>query len=247
MIGLSGMAAGAWWGFRGRTRMGATVFGLSLAWLWVLSSPWFLLIFEGALERQYPPVSVKTLPVADVIVVLGGGIGSPTRQTVYPELYPGADRGWHAARCYLAGKAPVILFSGASEGPGMKQFLVDLGVPPAKIILESESKNTYENSLFTREQLKARKAKRVILVTSAWHMRRSVMTFRKMGVEVIPAGTDYEALSLSDEVTSRTLPYYLPNADVLGKNSDMLKEHLGYWAYWLYFRVDEMRTRAPHK
>ncbi len=243
VIGLAGMLAGACWGWRGQKRRGLTVLVLSVAWLWVWSSPWFFLIFGGALERQYPSVSVNTLPVADVIVVLGGGIGSPTKNTVYAELFPGADRGWHAARCYHAGKAPVILFSGVGEGPGMKQFLVDLGVPSAKIILESESKNTYENGVFTLAKLKDLKANKVILVTSAWHMRRALMTFRKMGVEAIPAGTDYEALSMSGWVTPQTLAYYLPSAEILGRNSAMLKEHLGYWAYWLYMQVSGMRKK----
>jgi uncharacterized SAM-binding protein YcdF (DUF218 family) len=210
---------------------------LSVVWLWVWSSPWFLILFGGALERGYPPADVKTLPKADAIVVLGGGIGAPTPQTVYPELYGGADRGWHAARCYHAGRAPVIIFSGMGEGPGMKQFLMDLGVPSAKIILESESKNTYQNGLFTQEKLKTMKAKKIILVTSAWHMRRSVMTFKKIGVDVIPAGADYEALTTKGSFSPGMMSYWLPNADCLNKNSAVLKEHIGYWAYWCWMKI----------
>jgi len=202
-----------------------------------MSSPWFFLIFGGALERQYPPVPVKSLPAADVIVVLGGGIGSSGVRTVYAELYSAADRGWQAARCYHAGKAPLILFSGLGEGAGMKQFLVDLGVPTDKILLESESKNTYENGVFTWEKLKAMNAKKVILVTSAWHMRRALMIFKSRGVEVVPSGSDYEALSLADGLTPGAIQYYLPNADALCKNSAVVKEYLGYWGYWLYLRV----------
>ena len=237
VLGLAGVAAGACLLACGRRRGGWALFVSAWVWLWVWSSPWAFLWAGGALERLYPSAPVARLPQADVIVVLGGGLGSPTKQTVYPELYPGADRGWQAARCFHAGKAPVILFSGVAEGPGMRQFLSDLGVPRERILLEPESRNTLENSAFTREKLKALKAKKVILVTSAWHLRRAVMTFRQMGVEVIPSGCDYEALSLQSWLTPSRLLYYLPTPDVLAKNSVIVKEHIGYWAYWLYLRV----------
>ncbi len=223
--------------WRDNLRRGLWALAVSAVWLWVWASPWFFILFGGALERGFPPAKVETLPRTDAIVVLGGGLSAPTRLTRYAELSAGADRGWHAARCYHAGRAPVILFSGVGEGPGMKQFLTDLGVPPAKIVLEPESRNTYENGVFTREKLKAMKAKRIILVTSAWHMRRSVMTFERMGVEIVPAGADYEALTLRGTLTPRMPTYYLPNADCLNKSSAALKEHLGYWAYWCWLKV----------
>lgn len=231
MLGLAGVLAGGYWVWRDQTRRGLWTLAASLVWLWIWSSPWFLILFGGALERGFPPAKVESLPRADAIVVLGGGIAPPTACTRYAELSSGADRGWHAARCYHAGKAPVILFSGVAEGPGMKQFLMDLGVPSAKIVLETESKNTFENGVFVKEKLKSLKAKRVLLVTSAWHMRRSAMTFRKMGVEVIPAGADYEALTARGSLTPKMLAYYLPSADCLNKSSAVLKEHIGYWAY----------------
>ena len=236
-LGLAGVLAGGYWVWRDKLRRGLWALALSVVWLWVWSSPWFFILLGGALERGFPPTPVESLPRADAIVVLGGGIGAPTNLTRYPELFPGADRGWHAARCYHAGKAPVILFSGVGEGPGIKQFLTDLGVPSAKIILESESRNTYENGMFTRDKLKDMKAKKIILVTSAWHMRRSVMTFKRMGVEVIPAGADYEALTTQGMWTPKMLNYYLPTADCLSRNSAMLKEHLGYWAYWCWMKM----------
>lgn len=244
-VALLGVAAGAALVRREKTRVGWAVILCAWLWLWVWSSPWCFALVGGALERQYPSVNVATLPRADAIVVLGGGMGSATKLTVYPELYPGADRGWQAARCFHAGKAPVIIFSGVGEGPGMRRFLMDLGVPAAKIVLETESKNTYENSLFTRKKLEEIKAKRVILVTSAWHMRRSVMTFKKMGVEVIPSGCDYEALSMKAWLKPTMILYYLPTPDALAKNSAAVKEHIGYWAYWLYLRMKGEAAPTP--
>jgi uncharacterized SAM-binding protein YcdF (DUF218 family) len=128
----------------------------------------------------------------------------------------------------------LILFSGVGEGPGMRRFLIDLKVPADKIVLETDSKNTYQNSLFTREKLKEIKAKRVLLVTSAWHMRRSLLVFKHMGVEAIPAATDYEALSTRGMLSPSCLTYYLPTADCLNKSSAVQKELIGYWAYRAY-------------
>ena len=236
-LGGAGSVIGGYWAWRGKRKLGFWMTVSACVWLWVWSSPWFSFILGGRLERQYPPVSVAALPQADVIIVLGGGLSSPTPLTVYPELYPAADRGWHAARCFHAGKAPVILFSGVSEGPGMKEFLVDMGVPPSKVILESESKNTYENGLFTREKLKEMKARKVILVTSAWHLRRAVMTFERMGIQVIPAGCDYETLSSQGFLGPTMVMYYLPSPDFLARSTTVCKEYIGYWAYWLYFKV----------
>jgi uncharacterized SAM-binding protein YcdF (DUF218 family) len=236
-LGLVGTAAGGVAVSSGRARCGWTLLAFSWLWLWVWSSPWFFVLLGGALERQYPPAPVEALPQADAIVVLGGGIASPTKLTRDAELSSGADRGWQAARCYHAGKAPLILFSGVAEGAGMRQFLMALGVPSTKILLETESKNTYENGVFTREKLKALKAKRVILVTSAWHMRRSMLTFKRLGVDVVPSAADYEALTARGNLTPRMQAYYLPSADCLNKSSAVLKEHIGYWAYRLYLSV----------
>lgn len=236
-LGLAGFAWGGFLMWRGKRRCAVSLTVLAFAWLWLWSSPWFYLALGGPLEQQYPPVPVETLPQADAIVVLGGGLGSPTPYTVYPELYQGSDRGWQAARCFHAGKAPFILFSGVGEGLGMKQFLVDLGVPATNIVLESESKNTYENGLFVRAKLKELKAHKVILVTSAWHLRRAMLAFKKMKVAVIPSGCDYEALSSQGTLTPGMQMYYLPAPDVLMRSTAVCKEIIGYWAYWLYFQV----------
>ena len=233
-LAVFGVLLGGYWVWRDHLRRGLWALALSVVWLWVWASPWFFILIGGALERAYPPAKPESLPRADAIVVLGGGIKSPTHLTPDADLTTAADRGWHAARCYHAGRAPLILFSGVGEGPGMRRFLIDLKVPADKIVLETDSKNTYQNSLFTREKLKEIKAKRVLLVTSAWHMRRSLLVFKHMGVEAIPAATDYEALSARGMLSPSCLTYYLPTADCLNKSSAVQKELIGYWAYRAY-------------
>jgi membrane peptidoglycan carboxypeptidase len=90
MLGLAGVLAGGYWVWRDQTRRGLWTLAASLVWLWIWSSPWFLILFGGALERGFPPAKVESLPRADAIVVLGGGIAPPTACTRYAELSSGA-------------------------------------------------------------------------------------------------------------------------------------------------------------
>lgn len=234
-IGLFLVLAGIIQLRRERRRTAYTAFILAVVWLWVWSSPWFYILIGTPLENLYPPKDVHTLPKADAIVVLGGGSGSAVPpHTLQPELFSGADRGWQAARCYKAGKAPCVLFSGVSEAPGMKAFLEDLGVPAKAIILEGASRNTYENAAFTKKKLAELKAKRVILVTSAWHMRRSVAVFKRFDIDVIPFGADYEARFSKGVRPPSKLSYWLPDAQILTASSCMLKEYIGAIAYAIY-------------
>jgi len=73
----------------------------------------------------------------------------------------------------------------------MASILMMLRVPQDVVWLETKSRNTYENALYSQEILAQKGIKRIILVTSAQHMPRSVGLFEKQGLEVIPAPTDY--------------------------------------------------------
>ena len=74
---------------------------------------------------------------------------------------------------------------------------------------------------------------RVLLVTSAWHMRRSVLMYRKYApsLEIIPAATDYEATVQTGRPFS--LKDLWPDATMFYANSYILKEYIGYWGYRL--------------
>jgi uncharacterized SAM-binding protein YcdF (DUF218 family) len=75
----------------------------------------------------------------------------------------------------------------AATGATMRDALVQLGVPAARVIVETESSNTREEALIVRPILASLHVSNVILVTSETHMRRSVGAFRAVGVHVIPA------------------------------------------------------------
>src|SRR5690606_3989740 len=109
-----------------------------------------------------------------------------------------ADRVWHAARLYHAGKAQRLLLSGGtvrtgdgSEAEAMRRLLLDLGVPDEALGLEDASVNTSSNAARTAELLRAAGIDHILLVTSALHMPRARAAFERTGLTVFPAPTDF--------------------------------------------------------
>lgn len=206
---------------------------LWFGWLWLLvwSIPAIPNGMTRALEAPYPVVRVEDQPKADAIVVLGGAVGRaepPARP--YPSLHDAADRYWHAMRLFRAGRAPVIVVSaGRGEAPFGVVFLRDLGVPETAILSEEESRTTAGNAFYTRRLLEGSGRRRILLCTSAQHMRRAVAAFEREGFEVIPAATDHQAPLDGDPADWG----WTPDAGALGAAGSLLREYAGRLAYAL--------------
>jgi uncharacterized SAM-binding protein YcdF (DUF218 family) len=219
----------------GRRRLGLFALSVGILWLGFWSIP---IVSDGlrlSLEGRFPHEPVGALPEADAVVVLGGGIRGGPPDWPDPDLGRASDRVWHAARIYHAGKAPRVIVSGGSmpwagdrrsEADAMLRFLADLGVPPAAILLEGRSRNTRENALYTGEILGAEGFDRVLLVTSALHMPRALATFRAVGIDAVPAATDFEVMP-----EPAHLIRWLPDAEALSDSTRALKEYVGWWVY----------------
>ena len=118
----------------------------------------------------------------------------------------------------------------------MEALLTFMGVPEQAIWLEDQSQNTYENALYCAQLLKAKNIDRVILVTSAIHMPRSVALFEKQGIQVIPAPADFTVTQAGwDDLTHGTLESQLinllPSVGNLSLTTNALKEYLGILVY----------------
>lgn len=200
-----------------------------LAGVTLLSVPLVAGLLHRFLESDYPMCRAGDVPKGDAIVVLGGGMSCRPGEP-YADCNDAADRVWHAARLYKAGRAPVVIVSGIGESRAAKPFLRDLGVPATAILVDDESHTTHENAANTVKMCRRRGYRRVLLVTSAWHLRRSVMLYRKQGVEVIPVGTDYRG-QLSAEGWREWLGKLAPSVDGLRDSTQALKELAGYWVY----------------
>jgi uncharacterized SAM-binding protein YcdF (DUF218 family) len=212
-------------------RVGTALVALALSWLCFWSLPAVSDALAQHVEAPYPPLRAEALPKAQAIVVLGGGMEPASPGYPYANLNLAADRVWHAARVFKAGRAPLIVASGGSdptvtpvsEAQAMTGLLADLGVPRSAILEEGRSRNTRENAEFTAQLLAARKVHTILLVTSALHMRRSVAEFERVGFQVLPAATDHTQPNASG------LQAWLPKADALDQSGRAMKEIVGEW------------------
>lgn len=192
----------------------------------------------GNLEARYPPLEMDQVPTSDVIVVLGGGLSPPGGTRNFPDLLDGVDRLWVASKLFRAGKAPLILLTGGnlpfsenrvSESSSAKDVLRDWGVPGDAIVIESNSHNTRENAIMSKPVLESRGARRILLVTSAFHMPRAAAIFHQAGLEFTPVPTDFQ--------TGREKPdplfLFLPEAQHLVRSQLAAKEWMGLLIYRL--------------
>jgi uncharacterized SAM-binding protein YcdF (DUF218 family) len=228
-------------GRRARLRQAALI--LALLVLFIGGNRWVAMGLARSLERRVPPPA--PMPAAEAIVVLGGGTESPDSPRPMTEINSAGDRVLYAAWLYQQGKAPVILASGGSldwelrhttTAQDMEALLQLTGVPAEAIWTQSDSRNTYEDAFYSARLLKEKGIRRILLVTSAWHMPRSVRLFQAQGLEVVPASTDFQVTDADwRELTSADLRLqvlaFLPSADSRGMTTRMLKEYLGLLVY----------------
>ena len=213
-------------------RIGRWIGGLTIVLVWVFGCG-VTTRFIG-LPLEVEEVELDSLPNADAIVLLGGGMGAHEK-CGRPEMFSSADRVWSAARLYKLGKAPRMTLSGGNSAKSTVPLLVDFGVSTNALVILEDPRNTEEEAkaivrLFDSSDCAVEKSKpKVLLVTSAWHMPRAKMLFERQGLEVIAAPTDYEM----HFVAERPLEFadFLPNAEALSRNSYAIKEWVARIGY----------------
>lgn len=204
----------------------------SVAVLWVSATNVFSGYVVSLLEQDYPFVPIQQQPEMDAIVVLGGFTGIVDSRQKLIGLGDGIDRLFHGMRLFRAGKAPrIMLVGGASRGDQheaqvMADMLTEFGISRDSMLIEDASRNTYENGRNAVAIMRENKIHRVLLVTSAFHMRRAQGVFEKLGVDVVPAATDYQVLEQGNSILD-----WLPDAGALMRTTMGMKEYLGLWVY----------------
>ncbi len=141
------------------------------------------------LEKKYN--TPETLE-ADAIVVLGGGVRN---EISFSE--DTANRTISAYFLHKQTRLPIIVSGGADNGNisdaiFMADFLIKFGVNKENLIIENKSRDTSENAFYISHICKERHFKKVILVTSAYHMQRAKKFFNKAEIEVLPYPTDFK-------------------------------------------------------
>lgn len=237
-IAIAGLVIAVVCAWLKRVRLARWIVGVTVVWLWVWMTP-FMTRFVGApLERQFlicgRVPAVESFPEADAIVVLGGSMGSDTNLSGYAEMWTSADRVWQAARLWKGGKAPKIIATGDEARESTLGLLKDFGVDE-KCVEFLDARNTEEEArvvgevVFNAEKQRGREAEsKILLVTSAWHMKRARMMFEKYakGVEVVCAPADFEM-----SMAARKGWSVLPDAYSLHLNSVAVHEWVGIVGY----------------
>jgi len=212
---------------------------LALLFLYLLSIQPVSDLLLKPLENAYPPLSPefkKDWPQA--VVILGGG----TIQSS-PEAGAGKDtltadaikRVVYAFSLRDTFKVPFIFSGGKvfeygqeSEALTAGRLFVSLGFPFERLILESRSRNTWENA---KETMKLGFEK-IVLVTSAYHVKRGVYCFNRQGISVIAAPTDYKC----DRGRNYDFFSFMPQMGYLNNSWLAIHEYIGLLTYRIIYR-----------
>jgi uncharacterized SAM-binding protein YcdF (DUF218 family) len=193
------------------------------------------------LEQRFP---APTLPDhIDGIVVLGGAVETDTATVTHaPALNESAERMTAAvaltrlhpeARLLFTGGSGKLHMEGLREADVATDLFTSLGVDRRHLLLERESRNTWENAVYSLQIAHPKSTEAWVLVTSAWHMPRAVGCFRRAGWKVIPYPVDYAAIEEDH--------WFDFNGDgQLHIATLALKEWVGLIAYHLLGRTDTL-------
>jgi uncharacterized SAM-binding protein YcdF (DUF218 family) len=185
---------------------------------------------------EIPATHYEGLKAYDAGIVLGG-------MSVYDyeydraQFYRGVDRLIQGVELYRRGIIKKMIFTGGSgrilhpemkEGGYIKRYLLYMGIPEKDFFIESESQNTRENALFTKSLIEEKKiAGNYLLITSAFHMRRSIGCFNKVGLTVTPFSTDRYSGPRKFEFDY----VFIPNTSAMNDWNNFIHEVVGYVTY----------------
>ena len=221
--------------------------GLIARWRWpVITAALLLWVFSLGLvsqglwrwlEAPWQRRAAAAAPRADAIVVLSGG-RHPAPGAARVSEWEDPDRFLAGLDLYRAGKASRLLFTGGAspfrsgqppEGQRYLQEARQLGIPAAAMASTPPVVNTAEEAAAIRQLLPARA--RILLVTSAFHMRRAQRLFERQGLKVLPFPVDFQARGRWAGPLWRDPTQWLPSARALDDSSRALRELLGRFVY----------------
>ncbi|ORU01040.1 putative membrane protein [Anaerovibrio sp. JC8] len=215
------------WLWRREERKIASILGGITIVFYLLSTTWFSSLLIGTLENDY---SMPDKFDGDCIIMLGGGALSGTPSLDGEGTLSGAagSRMALVAQIYKKTGLPVIVSGGqvyddsGNEAHIAQRELTLLGVPAKDILIEDQSLNTRQNAIYSAQIMAEHGWHKPVLVTSAFHMSRSVLNFAKEGIDVIPAPADFRA----SHPQSFNIHKLRPSADALADTTIFLQEKL---------------------
>ena len=209
---------------------------IAIGVLYILSTPIFSNNFFKLVEGSKYRKPISAIDSADAIVVLSGMLEiNEVGDSTYIE-WGDPDRFFGGIALFKAGKAQRLVFTGGkmpwdkakkTEGEVLKEYAISNGIPTEKIFVTKNVENTADEAVAVKELISP--SKRIILVTSAYHMYRAKRLFEKQGFIVITYKVDYKA-SANNEVTFMD---FLPSAVNLELTEIGIREIIGRIFYLL--------------
>jgi uncharacterized SAM-binding protein YcdF (DUF218 family) len=207
---------------------------IAIGVLYILSTPIFSYNFFKLVEGSEYRKPISAIDSADAIVVLSGMLGiNEVGDSTYIE-WGDIDRFFGGITLFRAAKAQKLVFTGGkmpwdkakkTEGEVLKEYAISSDIPPEKIFVTKDVENTADEAVAVKELIKT--SKRIILVTSAYHMYRAKKLFEKKGFQVIPYKVDYKTAGES----SITVMDFLPSAGNLELTETGIREIIGRLFY----------------
>jgi uncharacterized SAM-binding protein YcdF (DUF218 family) len=203
---------------------------IAIGLLYIISTPIFSNNFFKLVEGSEYRKPISAIDSADAIVVLSGMLEiNEVGDSTYVE-WGDPDRFFGGIDLFKAGKAQKLVFTGGkmpwdkarkTEGDVLKEYAISNGIPSEKIFVTKDVENTAEEALSVKELISP--SKRIILVTSAYHMYRAQRLFEKQGFEVISYKVDYK-VSQNNKIVVMD---FLPDAQCLEQTETGCREILG--------------------
>jgi uncharacterized SAM-binding protein YcdF (DUF218 family) len=195
------------------------------------------------LEQRFPPWD-PARGAPDGIVVLGGSIdpdisiahGAPVVRAAADRVIATAAlaRQYPNARIIFTGGSGNLISNDVREADYATEIFESLGIPRARVTVERRARNTEENAEFSKAIAAPKSGERWLLVTSAFHMPRSVGLFRKAGFAVEPYPVDWRVGGLGD-----LTKFWIFSVEGLGAVDTGIREWMGLAAYRISGKTDE--------
>ena len=208
---------------------------IAIGVLYILSTPIFSNNFFQLVEGSEYRKPISAIDSADAIVVLGGMLGiNEVGDSTYIE-WGDPDRFFGGIALFKAGKASKLIFTGSklpwdkakkTEGEVLKEYAISNGIPNEKILVTKDVENTADEAAAVKELISP--SKKILLVTSAYHMYRAQQVFDKQGFIVIPYKVDY----IASKNKYITVLDFIPSAKNLQLAETGIREIIGRLFYF---------------
>lgn len=213
----------------------------ALGFLIITFTPLSSLVALPLEERFAKPVLSNHV---DGIIMLGGGVNprlsldrdEPSLNEAAERILAFADlvRRYPDARHVFTGGTGQLFEQGDTEDVPLRAALVQAGIDPADVSYENQSRNTWENAVFSQRMIQPKPGETWLLVTSAMHMPRAVGIFRTVGWPVVPYPVDYRT-------RKGARPYVRFDLDLqVATLRDSVREWVGLVAYRAMGRTDAL-------